>query len=204
MTAAPLQHPRRIIRHKKKKRPAHRARVLSECARRSRGIEQHPLGRVRRARANLTGVCPLTWKHCSPSNPGTPQNCLRRFCGEPHSGFPPPLGKSSVLLKCGICFSSFLIKLESRIEIIERRTVLTERRSLCPTENTFGGDPDGERKATRRARRPCLLNYPSCLRGRRSLPHRKYFRRGPRIAATCKRRLCRRIITRALPSSPAS
>ena len=28
---------------------------------------------------------------CSPSNPGTPQNCLRRFCGEPHSGFPPPL-----------------------------------------------------------------------------------------------------------------
>ena len=35
----------------------------------------------------------LTWKCCSPSNPGTPQNCLRRFCGEPHSGFPPPLGK---------------------------------------------------------------------------------------------------------------
>ena len=44
-----------------------------------------------------TGVRPLTWEYCSPSNPGTPQNCLRRFCGEPHSGIPPPLGKSSVL-----------------------------------------------------------------------------------------------------------
>ena len=74
--------------------------------------------------------------------------------------------ESSILLKGGICFSSFLIKFESRIEIIERRTVFTERRSLCPTENTFGGDPDGERKATRRALRPCLLNYPSGLRGR--------------------------------------
>ena len=56
----------------------------------------------------------LTWEYCSPSFP---------------SGIPPPLGKSSVLLKCGIYFSSFLIEFESRIEIIERRTVLTERRS---------------------------------------------------------------------------
>ena len=32
-----------------------------------------------------------------PLLPGTPQNCLRRFCGEPHSGFPPTLGKSSIL-----------------------------------------------------------------------------------------------------------
>ena len=45
------------------------------------------------------------------------------------SGFPPPLGKSSVLLKCGIYFSSFLIKFKFRIEIIKWRTVLTERRS---------------------------------------------------------------------------
>ena len=163
-----------------------------------------PTRRLRRAQASLTGVRPLTWECCSPSNPGTPQNCLRRFCGEPHSGFPPPLrhstcspsrrrklrrssiarlllfpfriyirrgplgefssltleycyplpagfvvlkreieytsrgeccspsfpsgfppplGKSAVLLKCGICFSSFLIKFESRIEIIKRRTV---------------------------------------------------------------------------------
>ena len=52
-------------------------------------------------------VRPLTWKYCSPSFP---------------SGFPPPLGKSAVLLKCGICFSFFLIEFESRIEIIERRT----------------------------------------------------------------------------------
>ena len=76
--------------------------------------------------------------------------------------------ESAVLLKCGIYFSFFLIKFESRIEIIKWRTVLAERRSLCPTENTFGGDPDGERKATRRARSPCLLNYPSSLRGRRA------------------------------------
>ena len=84
--------------------------------------------------------------------------------------------ESSILLKGGICFSSFLIKFEFRIKIIERRTVLTERRSLCPTENTFGGDPDGERRATRRARRPCLLNYPSGLRGREA-------RRGVQAAA---------------------
>ena len=38
------------------------------------------------------------------------------------SGFPPPLVKSAALLKCGIYFSSFLIKFESRIEIIERQT----------------------------------------------------------------------------------
>ena len=38
-------------------------------------------------------------------------------------GFPPPLGKSAILLKCGIYFSSFLIKFKYRIEIIERRTV---------------------------------------------------------------------------------
>ena len=41
--------------------------------------------------------CTSRGECCSPSNPGTPQNCLRRFCGEPHSGFPPPLGKSVVL-----------------------------------------------------------------------------------------------------------
>ena len=54
-----------------------------------------PARRLRRAQANLTGVCPLTWKCCSPSFP---------------SGFPPPLGKSAVLLKCGIYFSFFLIE----------------------------------------------------------------------------------------------
>ena len=102
-----------------------------------------PARRVRRARASLTWVCPLTWKHCSPSNPGTPQNCLRRFCGEPHSGFPPPLGKSSVLLKCGIYFSSILIKLESRIEIFKRRTVLTERRCFAPPKILSAGTPMG-------------------------------------------------------------
>ena len=41
------------------------------------------------------GVRSLTWEYCSPTNPGTPQNCLRRFCGEPHSGFPPPLRHST-------------------------------------------------------------------------------------------------------------
>ena len=51
--------------------------------------------RARRAQASLTGVRPLTLEYCSPSNPGTPQNCLRRFCGEPHSGFPPPLRHST-------------------------------------------------------------------------------------------------------------
>ena len=54
-----------------------------------------------------TGCSPLTWEYCTPSFP---------------SGFPPPLVKSAALLKCGIYFSSFLIKFESRIEIIERRT----------------------------------------------------------------------------------
>ena len=53
-----------------------------------------PARRVRRAQANLQCLRPLTWEYCSPSNPGTPQNCLRRFCGEPHSGIPPPLVKS--------------------------------------------------------------------------------------------------------------
>ena len=41
--------------------------------------------------------CTSRGECCSPSFP---------------SGFPPPLGKSAVLLKCGICFSSFLIKFE--------------------------------------------------------------------------------------------
>ena len=73
-----------------------------------------PLLRVSSGSEVGTSIRPLTWEYCSPTFP---------------SGFPPPLGKSSVLLKCGICFSSFLIKFESRIEIIERRTVLTEHRS---------------------------------------------------------------------------
>ena len=62
------------------------------------------------------------------------------FGGDPLEG--------SVLLKCGICFSSFLIEFESRIKIIERRTALTKRRSLCPTENTFGGDPELPRRSS--------------------------------------------------------
>ena len=53
------------------------------------------------------GCTSLTWEYCSPSFP---------------SGLPPPLGKSAILLKCGIFFLSFLIKFESRIEIIKRRT----------------------------------------------------------------------------------
>ena len=60
------------------------------------------------------GCTSLTWKYCSPSFP---------------SGIPPPLVKSAVPLKCGIYFSFFLIEFESRIEIIERRTVLAKRRS---------------------------------------------------------------------------
>ena len=169
-----------------------------------RKLMQHPLGGWGGLKRGIG--CTSRGECCSPSNPGTPQNCLRRFCGEPHSGFPPPLRhstcspsfaahlshgcsfspseytfggdplESAVLLKCGIDFSSLLIEFESRIEIIKRRTVLTERRSLCPTENTFGGDPDGERRATRRARCPCLLNASSSLRGRRA-------RRGVQAAA---------------------
>ena len=169
-----------------------------------------PFGHSSPAREKFSS---LSWEYCYPLPAGfVVLKCeiectsrTREYCPPSFpSGIPPPLGKRAVLLKCGIYFSSFLIKFESRIEIIERRTVFTERRSLYPTENTFGGDPDGERKATRRARRPCLLNVSSSLRGRKSLPHRKFFRRGPRIAATCKRRLCHRIMTRALPSSPAS
>ena len=98
-----------------------------------------------------------------PHLPGAPQNCLRRFCGEPHSGFPPPLRHSTCspsrrrkLRRSSIArlllfpfriyirrgplggFSPpkmrdilfvLLIKFKYRIEIIERRTVLTERRS---------------------------------------------------------------------------
>ena len=77
-----------------------------------RALMQHPLGVCgvlkRKIECTSRGEC------CSPSFP---------------SGIPPPLGKSAVLLKCGIYFSSFLIKFESRIEIIERRIALTERRS---------------------------------------------------------------------------
>ena len=58
--------------------------------------------------------CTSRGECCSPSFP---------------SGIPPPLGKSAVLLKCGVYFSFFLIEFEFRIEIIERRTVFTERRS---------------------------------------------------------------------------
>ena len=125
-----------------------------------RELMQQPLGGCGGLKREIE--CTSRVECCSPSFP---------------SGIPPPLGKSSVLLKCGICFSSLLIKFESRIEIIKRRTVLTKRRSLCPTENTFGGDPDGERKATRRALRPCLLNVSSGLRGRGA-------RRGVQAAAT--------------------
>ena len=48
--------------------------------------------------------CASRGECCSPSNPGTPQNCLRRFCGEPHSGFPPPLGKRAVLYHGSIVY----------------------------------------------------------------------------------------------------
>ena len=68
---------------------------------------------------------PLTLEYCSPSNPGTPQNCLRRFCGEPHSGFPPPLGIGDSPLTWKYCYP-----LPAGFPLI------------CPTENTFGGDPD--------------------------------------------------------------
>ena len=78
-----------------------------------RELMQHPLGGCGVPKREI-GCTSLTWEYCSPSFP---------------SGFPPPLGKSTVLLKCGIYFSSFLIEFESRIEIIERRTVLTEHRS---------------------------------------------------------------------------
>ena len=182
---------------------------------------QHPLG--------VCGVlkrgneCASRGECCSPSSPtGLLPHCVTararlrggvNFAAHLSHGcsFSPseytfggdPLERT-ILLTFGIYFSSFLIKFESRIEIIKRRTILTKRRSLCPTENTFGGDPDGERKAARRAQRPCLLNVSFGLRGRTSLPHRKYFRRGPRIAATCKRRLaaCERLGERRVVPSP--
>ena len=80
---------------------------------------------------------PLSWKYCYPLPAGFVVlkcgiECTSRgeYCSPSFpSGFPPPLGKSSLLLKCGICFSSFLIEFESRIEIIKRQTILTERRS---------------------------------------------------------------------------
>ena len=50
--------------------------------------------------------------------------------------------EGSVLLKCGICFSSFLIEFESRIEIIKRRTVLTERRCFAPPKILSAGTPN--------------------------------------------------------------
>ena len=77
-----------------------------------REFMQHPLGGYGVFGGGIG--CTSRGECCSPSFP---------------SGFPPPLGKSAVLLKCGICFSSFLIEFESRIEIIKRRTVLTEHRS---------------------------------------------------------------------------
>ena len=77
-----------------------------------RELMQYPLGGCGVLKRGIG--CTSRGECCSPSFP---------------SGVPPPLVKSSVLLKCGIYFSSFLIKFESRIKIIERRTVLTERRS---------------------------------------------------------------------------
>ena len=71
-----------------------------------REFMQHPLGGYGVFGGGIE--CTSRGECCSPSFP---------------SGFPPPLVKSSVLLKCGIYFSSFLIEFESRIEIIERRTV---------------------------------------------------------------------------------
>ena len=54
-----------------------------------------------------TGVRPLTWEYCSPSFP---------------SGFPPPLGTGDNPPKMRDILFVLLIKFESRIEIIERRT----------------------------------------------------------------------------------
>ena len=70
-----------------------------------RELMQQPLGGCGGLKREIE--CTSRVECCSPSFP---------------SGIPPPLGKSAVLLKCGICFSSFLIKFESRIEIIKRRT----------------------------------------------------------------------------------
>ena len=78
-----------------------------------RELMQHSLGGCGGLKREI-GCTSLTWEYCSLSFP---------------SGFPPPLGKSSHLLKCGIFFLFFLIEFESSIEIIERRTVLAERRS---------------------------------------------------------------------------
>ena len=75
---------------------------------------QHPLGGCGEFKLVYKIYAPPIWEYCSPSFP---------------SGIPPPLVKSAVLLKCGIYFSFFLKKFEFRIEIIERRTVLTEHRS---------------------------------------------------------------------------
>ena len=52
--------------------------------------------------------CPSRGECCSPTNPGTPHNCLRRFCGEPHSGFPPPCPKGLSSSDMGVRLSPLL------------------------------------------------------------------------------------------------
>ena len=94
-----------------------------------RELMQHPLGGYGGLKRGI-GCTSLTWECCYPLPAGFVvlkreiEYTSRGECCSPSfpSGIPPPLGKSVVLLKCGIYFSFFLKKFEFRIEIIERRT----------------------------------------------------------------------------------
>ena len=95
----------------------------------------------------------LTWEYCSPSNPGTPQNCLRRFCGEPHSGFPPPLRHST-------CSPSRRRKLRrSSIARLLRATARqTSRPPQCGTWRRIRADCDaGERRVIPSPKERCYF-----------------------------------------------
>ena len=60
-----------------------------------------------------------------PLLPGTPQNCLRRFCGEPHSGLLPHCVTARARLRGGVNFAAHL----------------SHGCSFSPSEYAFGGDP---------------------------------------------------------------
>ena len=94
-----------------------------------------------------------------PLLPGTPQNCLRRFCGEPHSGLLPHCVTARARLRGDVNFAAHLSHgcsfspseytfggdpLES--SVLYHGSIAYPLPAgfplICPTENSFGGDPD--------------------------------------------------------------
>ena len=87
-----------------------------------------------------------------PPPTGDPTKCT--FCGEPHSGFPPPLG---------IDDSPPIMR--DLLSVLLKKFLYSHWHNRA-VNRTHWKPPRGRRKATRRALRLCLLSYPSSLRSR--------------------------------------